>query len=142
MKEETPQRIHTSQAIFAMWRNWTEAVGALTLPTVLSLFVTCHWMPVVLLSLAFILFVVVRVNHDASLSVCKVLHFIASRSLLWSGIVALIISLTVSTGNYERFFGFLNADLPYVVVLVTSPVALIVSGWAILRGLKFGYCMD
>ena len=142
MKEETPQRIHTSQAIFAMWRNWTEAVGALTLPTVLSLFVTCHWMPVVLLSLAFILFVVVRVNHGASLSVCKVLHFIASRSLLWSGIVALIISLTVSTGNYERFFGFLNADLPYVVVLVTSPVALIVSGWAILRGLEFGYCMD
>lgn len=132
-----PERNITHEtAIFNLWLNWIVACGALVLPNVVSVYVPAIIVPLLTFALALLLSYYNNQSLRSRSAVCPQLPTIAMRSLILSGIIMLVILLSYSRGIVDHFFEseLLNRQIPFLTVLIISPVTLVNALWAQIRG--------
>lgn len=130
--------------IFRLWANWLSGSGAITLLVILSLWVRPLYMPFVAFGFQFILFLLIRHNRRSRIPSCYILPFVVSRVLFWTGIVMIVVNFIYTSHLAEGIFGasHINRDIPFICVLITSPIAAAISGWAYLHIHRCAFCLD
>lgn len=136
------RNISNEMAIFNLWLNWVIAFGALCIPNIISVYTPAIVVPIVTFALggAILLY-----NHQSLRSrsaVCPLIPTIVYRSLFVSGLIMMLILVTYSHGIIDRFYEteLLNRKIPFLTVLIISPVTLANSLWAHVRGKRYGAC--
>lgn len=127
-----------------LWITWTYSVGAIVLVIFLSLFISKFWLPIVALACEVLLSMVLRYHREYSPSYCLLVPHICARILFWSAIIMVIINII-----YLKFIpdemiesGEVNPDIPYITSLITAPVTLVFTTWALLRRSHISFCHD
>ena len=140
----TERQHANSFGIYSLWRYWALSLGAITSLMLLSLWVSKLWLPLVAFLLESLLFMLIKINSNAKMPVCALMLFIATRVLLWSTFIMLLINayymFVIEPIHFEE--GLANRDIPYITLLVVSPVTLAMSLWAYLRHARLAFCID
>ena len=110
-----------------LWRNWAVAYGAITLPLLLSL-----WIPKVLISIltlfeAWFLIAALKSNWSNVVNKCSLVIRIASRIMLATALVMLIIVILctdwlVPTVIHLELY---NEEIPFITSLIVFPVTAV-----------------
>ncbi len=137
------QRVN-AYGIFSMWATWAIGLGALIVVLFISPHVSKLWLPLVVFLIEFLLFVLVRFNRESRLPVCYLIPFVSTRILFWSVVIMVAINMMSNGGILSYLFDAesLNPEIPFVPVLIISPVSTIVSFWAHRRGATLNFCED
>ncbi|MBO4956058.1 MAG: hypothetical protein J6C77_06645 [Muribaculaceae bacterium] len=128
--------------ILSLWHNWLLGYGAITLLILMSLWMRPLWLPFVAFALQGILFVLIRRNRAKELPACYILPFIVSRVLFWTGVTMVLINFFYLSGSAENFLNSWNPEIPFITVLITSPVATAIAGWGFFRQHNLSFCRD
>lgn len=140
-----PERnISNETAIFNLWLNWIVAFGALCLPNIISVYAPAIVVPAVTFALAGLLTLYNNSSLRSRSAVCPLMPTIAVRSLLMSGFIMVIILISYARGIVDHFFesDLLNRQIPFITVLIISPVTFANTLWAHLCGAKYHACRD
>ncbi len=142
MKNTPDRNITHETAIFNLWLNWIVACGALVLPNLVSVYTPAITVPLVTFLLAGLLSVYNHTSLRSRSAVCPLLPTIAIRSLVMSGIIMIGILISYTRGIVDQFFEteLLNRQIPFLTVLIISPVTLTNVVWAMLRGHRYEAC--
>lgn len=142
MKNTPDRNITHETAIFNLWLNWIVACGALVLPNLVSVYTPAITVPLVTFLLAGLLRVYNHTSLRSRSAVCPLLPTIAIRSLVMSGIIMIGILISYTRGIVDQFFEteLLNRQIPFLTVLIISPVTLTNVVWAMLRGHRYEAC--
>lgn len=140
----TERQQANSFGIYSLWRYWALSLGSITSLMLLSLWVPKLWLPLVAFLLESLLFMLIKTNNNAKVPVCALMLFIATRVLLWSTFIMLLINtyylFIIEPIHFEE--GLANRDIPYITLLVVSPVTLEMSLWAYFRHVRLAFCVD
>lgn len=130
--------------IFRLWINWLIGSGAITVLVILSLWLRPIYLPFAAFGFQFLLFMLIRHNRESCIPSCFILPFVISRVLFWTGIVMILVNFLYSSTLIEHLFeaSELNRDIPFICVLITSPITAAISGWGYLRRHKISFCRD
>ncbi|MBD5252396.1 MAG: hypothetical protein HDS40_03985 [Bacteroides sp.] len=129
-------------AIFSLWLKWLIAEGALFIPNVLSVYLPAVYIPIVCIVLAIALLMFERSSFRSFSVACPLILSISIRGLLVSAFIMGIVSMFHRHGwsNYFIDLTTINPAIPYVTALIISPVVLVLTIWALIRGPKYGVC--
>ncbi len=118
--------------------------GSLAAILLISPYMNKVWLPLILFTLELFLFSLIRRNREAQLPVCYLIPFICTRILFWSALVMVAINLLHINGFIYNFLdkATSNPDIPYISILIVSPIAFAISLWVYIRGTKLSYCTD
>ncbi|MCM1163823.1 MAG: hypothetical protein NC339_06215 [Muribaculaceae bacterium] len=136
--------ITNETAIFNLWLNWIVAFGALCIPNIVSVYTPAIVVPVI----TFLLTALLGLYNNSSLrsrsAVCPLIPAIALRSLVISGLIMVLILISYSHGIVDHFFEseLLNRQIPFLTVLIISPVTFVNALWAHLSGSRYHACRD
>lgn len=122
--------------VFSLWSNWAISTGAIALPILLSLWIPMPWIPILSLVLMLCLMTYMSGAYAAKTTMSYTLTAICVRTLLISAVIMEGILIAYNRGFVNHFFdsSALNADLPFLPVLIFCPVMLIVSSVYSLMG--------
>lgn len=111
----------------AMWLNWTVCYGALTLPLVLSLFMSLTWLPFVALAEVYVLSSLRRADILSAVSACSVLTGIVIRTLVVSALIMIVINVMCTDWLIPTVWRLrvYNSEIPFVVCLIVSPATAV-----------------
>lgn len=132
------------KSVIQLWLNWVMVVGALSLLVIMSLWLS----PVLVTLLAFAMqtgfYFLVKSNARSKIPVCFLLPHLASVILFFTGLITLLVNFLYSRWMIYRVFdmGTINEEIPFIVVLIISPVTFIVTGYAAWRGTSLGFCEE
>lgn len=138
------RNINNAWGIFSLWRGWVICSGTFIVMLMLSLVMSPLLLPFVAFALQGIIFYFVRRNREADVPVCYLLPFVATRSLFWSGVVMVIINFAYKYGWAGHFVDMstVNHEIPYIMVLILSPIYFLIALWAMLKGSTLRFCID
>lgn len=130
--------------IFRLWINWLEGSGAITLLVILSLWVKPLFLPFIAFGFMALLFYRIRRNRELRIPSCYILPFVVTRVLFWTGLVMIMVNFLYNTSLAERLFDMskINRDIPFICVLITSPIATIIAGITYLHRHHGSFCRD
>ncbi len=130
------------EGIWLLWINWVLVAGALSALVVLSLWLSPVLMTLVAFGLQTMFYMIVRVNGRRQVPLCYLLPFLGTRIMFWTGLIMLAVNFLYSPWMIGRVFdmGSINVEIPFITVLIVSPVTLIVSLYAMARGSELGFC--
>ncbi|MCM1292665.1 MAG: hypothetical protein NC111_05665 [Bacteroides sp.] len=130
--------------IFRLWINWMIGSGALVLLVMLSTYIRPVYLPFVAFILQFIIVQLMHHNRRREFPSCYVYPFVVSRILFWSAISMIVINLLYFTGLFETIFpdSPINHDVPYIMTLIISPWAIILTWWTNRNGHNSAFCRD
>lgn len=140
---DKPERnISQEMAIFNLWLNWVIACGALMIPNIVSVYTPAITVPIVTFAMGLAVFFYNFSSMQSRSAVCPLMPTIAYRSLFMSGLIMMIILVSYSHGIVDRFFEteLLNRKIPFITVLVISPVVLVNAIWAHVQGHNYEAC--
>lgn len=129
-------------AIFGLWLNWVIAGGALSLPILLSVYIQPLFIPIISLALAGALIIYDRGSLCSNTAVCPLLLTIATRSLFYSAMIMVFISIIYTRGLISYFYDSesINMSIPFVTLLIEAPVVCLTTAWSLLRGKRYSAC--
>lgn len=129
-------------AIFGLWLNWVIAGGALSLPILLSVYIQPAFIPFISLALAGALLAYDRSSIRSHTAVCPLILTIVTRSLFYSAIIMVLISVIYARGfiNYFYDVASINTSIPFVTLLIIAPVVFLTTLWSHIRGKKYSAC--
>lgn len=129
-------------AIFGLWLNWVIAGGALSLPILLSVYIQAAFIPFISLALAGALLAYDRSSMRSHTAVCPLILTIVTRSLFYSSIIMILISVIYARGFINYFYddATINASIPFVTLLIIAPVVFLTTLWSHIRGKKYSAC--
>lgn len=138
------RRVNTGRVILQLWFNWMLSFGSLTLLVILSLWAKPVAMPLIAFALMLFLLTLIRGNHRSGTPNCYVLPFVATRTLFWTAIVMLVVNLLYSDLLINHFFTpqEVNRDVPFIVILIVSPVVTVICGWTYFHRHNISFCRD
>lgn len=132
------------KGIYLLWLNWAMVTGAFSLLVILSL-----WLSPVLVTLAAFamqtgFYFLVRTNARRKVPVCYLLPHLASTILFITGVITLLVNFLYSRWMIYRVFDMatINVEIPFITVLIISPVTLVVTASAAWRGTSLGFCQE
>ena len=134
---------HTHEtAIFDLWLNWVIAGGALSLPILLSVYIRPLFIPLISLALAGGLLAYDRASMRSHTAVCPLILTIATRSLFYSALIMIVISLIYARGVIWYFYDdeSVNTAIPFVTLLIVAPVVFLTTAWSHIRGKRYSAC--
>lgn len=141
----TPERnISNETAIFNLWLNWIVAFGALCIPNIVSVYTPAIVVPVITFILAGLLALYNNSSLRSRSAVCPLIPAIAIRSLTMSGFIMVLILISYTRGIVDHFFEseLLNRQIPFLTVLIISPVTLFNALLAHMRGDRYHTCRE
>ena len=123
------------EGIWLLWINWVLVAGALSALVVLSLWLSPVLMTLVAFGFQTMFYMIVRVNGRRQVPLCYLLPFLGTRIMFWTGLIMLAVNFLYSPWMIGRVFdmGSINVEIPFITVLIVSPVTLIVSLYAMAR---------
>lgn len=136
-------RIHSNEsAMFGLWLNWVIALGALTLPNLVSVYCSATTVITVTFTLMALLWLFNNLTLRSERAVCPLVPGIALRTLGMTGVIMLIITMFYHHGYASQVYDpqTLNQEIPFLTILIISPSLLFVSIWSKLRGHSFSTC--
>ncbi|MBR3831764.1 MAG: hypothetical protein IKJ52_11050 [Muribaculaceae bacterium] len=138
------RRIANTIGIYSLWLNWIIAVGALSILPIISLYTSKLLLPIIVFTLEVFLYILVRHNTMARMPSCMRLPHIVMVSLFWSGIVMLMINIYNSQTiiKFQMFSGPINEDIPYITLLIISPITFVVTLYNLYKGLNSNICRE
>lgn len=141
---KTATTSYNDKGILTVWLNWLIGSGSISLLVLLSLWVRPLWMPFVAFGLQFMLFGLIRRNRAKAVPSCYVVPFIVSRVMFWTAVVMVTINFMHIRGWMTLVFdpGQLNREIPFITILITSPIAAIISGWGHINRKRLSFCRD
>ncbi len=130
--------------VWALWVSWVCSVGAIVMIIALSLVISKFWLPLVALLLDATLTLITRYNRDSNSGICFLIPHLCTRILFWSAVIMVIINLIYLKAIPSELFdsGVVNRDIPYITSLITAPVTMLITGWALLRRGRISFCHD
>lgn len=132
-----------SKGIFLMWSNWAISVGLVCLLIVLAPFVHPKIVPVLAVLLEVSLITVNRRRRQQKTPSCFRLGYIVEVVLLCAAILLTVTYIYIWVLNRNELTGQpANPDNPQIPVLITSPLATIVSIYYVIRGTNSTYCLN
>lgn len=142
MSSNNDNNLTHETAIFGLWLNWVIAGGALCIPSLLSVYIPAAIIPFICLALTVGLIFYDRHSIRSSAAVCPQVLTIAGRSLFYTAVIMIVISLIYKKGLIDYFYDpeTLNPAIPYVTLLILAPVVLISCLWAHFRGKNYSAC--
>lgn len=143
MNTPTPERNITHEtAIFNLWLNWIVAFGALVVPNIISVYAPAIVVPLVTFALAALLSLFNNSSLRSRSAVCPLVPTIAMRALFISGWIMVFILISYSRGIVDHFFEseLLNRQIPFLTILIISPVTLANALWSQIRGTRYDAC--
>lgn len=128
---------HPRNLTRSMWYNWTIAYGAITLPLVLSLFMSLTWLPFAALFEVYALATLRKSDRLSTLNRCSVLPRIAMRILLVSALIMIIINIMCTDWLIPTVWRLkvYNNEIPFIVCLIISPVTAFFCAMSLWAGL-------
>lgn len=132
----------TLQGIDSLWINWALSSGAIAGTMFLALFVTKLWLPAFVLGFAFMLMGRISAMRDSGTQICNILPYITIRILLITAAIMVGINLGYMRMIDPQQFadGTVNKNIPYITVLIISPVTAAVSTWAYVMRQRLSFC--
>lgn len=128
--------------ILSLWYNWMLGYGAITLLILLSLWLRPLYLPFIAFALQGCLFLLIRRNRAKEQPNCYILPFIVTRVLFWSGVVMVIINYLHISGQADKVFSAGNPSIPFIAVLITTPITSLITGWGLWNRNKLSFCRD
>ncbi len=130
-------------SILSLLTGWLLSSGAITLVAVLSLWITRIWLPILTLTLAAGLYMLVRRNNSAPMPRCYVVPYVMCGVLTVSGLIMTVIDV-INTPAIIRdpMLHSRTGVLPYMGSLVCYPVAAISFTYATARRYMLNYCVE
>lgn len=135
---------HPRNITRSMWCNWAIAYGAITLPLVLSLFMSLTWLPFAVLFEVYALATLRKSDRLSSLSRCSVLPRMAMRILLVSALIMIIINIMCTDWLIPTVWRLkvYNNEIPFIVCLIVSPVTVFFCAMSLWAGLGAAPCRE
>lgn len=128
--------------ISTLMSSWIMSVGSLALILIASLFVDKLWLPAVVLVIEFFLLAQLSKERAESNGGCNILLYLTTRILLAITLVMVVINL-----YYMKFIdpneflnGTANRRIPYITILVMSPVVCVMIVWAAIMRNRLSIC--
>lgn len=143
LRQDAPEYMsNVDKVLRSMWRNWTIAFGAITLPILLSLFLPKLWIPFVCLFAAWGLHAAARQSSSLLVNTCSLVVRLASRTLFIAALVGFAIDLFCTDWIIPKviFFKIYNDEIPYITSLVIYPVSTLLCVWWLYFGLADRHC--
>ena len=136
------RNISNEMAIFNLWLNWVIAFGALCIPNIISVYTPAIVVPFVTFALGVGMLLYNQQSLRSRSAVCPLIPVIAYRVLFMSALIMMVILVSYSHGIIDRFYEseLLNRKIPFLTVLIISPLTLANSLWAHFRGKRFVAC--
>lgn len=124
--------------------SWIRSVGTLAVILFVSMYVSKIWLPAVVLLMEFLLIRRLNILRNSDTPMCNMLPFMMTRVLIIAAIIMVTINLYYMKfiDPQEYVVGTANRKIPYITILVISPVTLVVTLWAYLRRHKIGFCRE
>ena len=141
---QNERRIANTIGIYSLWLNWFVAVGSIVIVPILSLYLSKYILPLIVITIEVMMYFIIRYNKIAKRPSCLRLFHISMVSLFWSALLMLIINLI----NIIPLSGVLsnlkshNNEIPYIPILIISPITVIVSIYNLIKGFNSNICVD
>lgn len=128
--------------IYLLWLNWVMVAGSISLLVILSLWLSPILVPLVAFAMQFGFIALLRSNIRHKMSVCYLLPSIAARIMFITGVIMLVVSFFYQKGWIYRLFDAtqINTEIPFITVLIISPVTFFTSLYASSRQVKLRIC--
>ncbi len=133
----------SASTIRGLWNYWAIAFGAIALVMLCSLFISKTFLPIILFALAYALMTKIKSDNTCKkMRACYLMVWAMAIILFWSGLVMLIINISMSQWFFGGVFAIepFNPRHPYICSLIIFPIALIVSLWFLAKGHKMKIC--
>lgn len=130
------------KGILQLWLNWVMVAGALSLLVVLSLWLRPAVMTLAAFAMQIAFYLYIRANRRRSTPLCFLIPFVATRIFFWTGAIMLMVNVLYSPWMIGRVFdmGSINTEIPFITILIVSPVTFVVALYANIRGQRLGFC--
>lgn len=138
------QRLDNNKGILLLWLNWVIGSGLLILLIVLSLWIRPLFLPIIAFGFQIACFAQIRRNRQKELPICYLLPFLVSRILFWTAVVMVVINTLYSRWLVNSVFNpnTINPEIPFITVLIISPIAFLISIWCYSRRATISFCRD
>lgn len=120
---------HHTNSINSLWMEWVIAYGAITLIILCSFFVPKLWLPLVVLSVAWLLSMYVDRWRSRNILKCIRVTSVVIRSLVFTTLIMGLCLLYNRTHILEPVLprDIVNPNIPYITSLIIFPVATVIS---------------
>lgn len=127
-----------------LWLNWATVVGGLSLLVMISLCIRPVFVALTAFALQIFYFLTVRRGQNRRDGICRLLPYVASAVMLWTGLIMLCVCFLYSHWMIARVFDMasINTEIPFITVLIVSPVAFAVTAVAYHRGDSLAFCCN
>lgn len=134
----------TARLLSAIWRNWAIAVGALTFPLLLAIFVPKIWIPFVCLAEGYLLVSLMRANLNSGVSSCSLIVRVSSRILLLTAAVMFVVVILCTDWLVPTVIhlDLYNSEIPFVTCLVVFPVTAVFCVLSLFFGMGQRHCRE
>ncbi len=128
--------------MMSLWLVWMISTGALTIADLSPIFLQPLWVPVITLLLGVVLLELSNYNLRRRHPKCFLSAIITARALIISSLLMAVV-LFLQTKYIHLLPGdSYNPDIPFLPVLIISPVTFVIGFYANLRKEKYGFCTE
>lgn len=139
----------THRYLNGLTTNWVACCLSLIIPIGISPFLSKQWLPIIVVVEVFFLLSYIRSNRFRVRPRCMRPVFLVMSVLLVSAMVMMAINLfhlgwffgDEMTQYYINRYG-VNVQLPFITVLIISPIQMVASAWAWIVGRKSSFCLE
>lgn len=120
---------HRTDHINSLWMEWVIAYGAITLIILCSFFIPKLWLPLVVLSVAWLLSRYIDRWRNRDVMKCVQITSVVTRSLVITTLIMGLCLLYNRTHILENALprDLVNREIPYITSLIIFPVATVIS---------------
>ncbi len=133
-----------SRAIKGMFRSWAISVGFLVALSLLSMWIPMFWVPFVGLCMSLTLYHMQRRSRKEKPQICGRISYVVNLTLVWSSLIMIVFYIVV---NYTDWISEawlkkvpVNLEIPYIPILITGPIAVLMCAWLLALGRKHSFC--
>lgn len=128
--------------ILSLWLVWMLSTGALTLADLSPIFLKPLWVPVITLVLGVVLLELTNRNVRRRHQRCFLTPFITSRALILSSLLMAVVLFLQTKYPHLLPGDSYNPDIPFLPVLIISPVTFLLGFYAKWKKENYGYCAE
>lgn len=127
-----------------MFRSWVISVGCLVSLSLISMWIPMFWVPFIGLCMSLMLYHIQRRASKEKPQVCGRITYVVNLALLWSSLIMIACYIVLNYTDWVSEVWLkkvpVNLEIPYIPILITGPITVLICSWLLARGRKHPYC--
>ncbi|MDE6321899.1 MAG: hypothetical protein K2L93_06315, partial [Muribaculaceae bacterium] len=112
--------------------------------SLVSMWIPMFWVPFLGLCMSLMLYHMQRRSHKDKPQICGRTVYVVNLTLIWSSLIMIAYYIAI---NYTDWISEVwlknvpvNHEIPYIPILITGPVSVLICSWLLMSGRKHPFC--